>query len=133
MGSELTLIQRDPEVLDNVHLAEGKEVPADEQVFLAVNGRQYKLDLTTENAEKLKADVQPWVDVADEVEAPKATATRRSGGGGSRSTKRPERELTAKIREWAASQGIKLNEKGRIKTEVREAYFDAHPGERPAA
>lgn len=130
----LATIPRDPDVLDDLHYADGKEVPADEKILLAVDGKTYGLDLTTQNADQLRADLQPWLSVAVEIKPAAASARRASGGGGgkSSSTARSQRELTSRIREWADGQNIKLNEKGRIPNEVRDSYFDVHPEDKPA-
>ncbi|MFD8888866.1 histone-like nucleoid-structuring protein Lsr2 [Streptomyces erythrochromogenes] len=40
--------------------------------------------------------------------------------------KRDEGPSTAQIREWAKENGHKVNERGRISTEVREAYEAAN-------
>lgn len=126
----MTTITRDPDVLDDWHYkVENEEVTADEKVTFALDGKTYTLDLTKENADRFRTEVKPWVDIAEPVRA-QASAGRSSSRHAS--TGRPERELTAKIREWAASQKIELSDRGRIPNEVREQYFAAHPGDRPA-
>lgn len=126
----MATIPRDPDVLDDLHYAEGKEVPADEKLAFAIDGKNYSIDLTTDHADKFRKTFSPYITVAEEVR-PSTGGSRR--GGKSSSTSRPDRELTQKIRDWAAKQKIQLNEKGRIPNNVRDLYFDAYPAERPAS
>lgn len=42
------------------------------------------------------------------------------------------KELRDKIRLWAVGHSLDQSVKGQLKTEVVEAYFTAHPGDRPA-
>lgn len=124
----MATIEREPDVLDDKHLSEGEEVLADEKIEFAVDGKHYDMDLTTANAQKFRDDLAPWVRVANE---------RRGSGGGTRaprsSTSRPDRAQTARIRKWAADQKIELNPRGRIPSDVRKLYLDAHPQERAAS
>jgi hypothetical protein len=93
---------------------------ADEQVEFAVDGRTYEIDLSAANSARLREALAPFI-----------SAARRAGGrrrSGSPSTGRPstDREQNQAIREWAQSQGMKISERGRIPSNVLEAYHQNH-------
>jgi hypothetical protein len=94
---------------------------AAEQVEFAVDGKSYEIDLSAENSAKLR-----------EVLAPFISAARRAGGRRSNPpTAAPARPASDRvqnqaIREWAAAQGMKISERGRIPSNVLEAYRSSH-------
>ncbi|MVA76988.1 Lsr2 family protein [Auraticoccus sp. F435] len=92
--------------------------PADQTVTFALDGVEYEIDLSDSNAEKLRADLAPWVGHA-----------RRSGGRRKRASAAPRNEGRAsatEVRAWAAENGMEVSSRGRVPTEVREAYERAH-------
>jgi hypothetical protein len=94
---------------------------ADETVEFGFEGRNYEIDLSKDNAEKFREALAQFVGAA-----------RRTGGGAARrrpaTAARPtvDREQNQAIRTWARTQGMKVNERGRIPSEVLEAYHRAH-------
>ena len=57
------------------------------------------------------------------------TGSKRSSGGSAASgASRPstDREQNQAIREWAQAQGMKISERGRIPSNVLEAYHQNH-------
>lgn len=91
---------------------------ADETVSFGLDGKNYEIDLSSRNAEKLRGALADFV-----------AAARRPGGGGRKASasppaKRPavDREQNQAIREWARGQGLKVNDRGRIPNEIVEAY-----------
>ena len=94
---------------------------ATEQVEFAVDGRSYEIDLSARNSAKLR-----------EVLAPYISAARRRSGRRSPSPAvgpaRPasDREHNQDIRKWAATQGMRISERGRIPSNVLEAYRRNH-------
>jgi hypothetical protein len=92
---------------------------ASSTVTFALDGRSYEIDLSEDNAAKLRDALAPFVDAA-----------RKSGGRGrarsqSRSAEKSapsNREQTHAIREWARAHGHKVNDRGRISKSVMEAY-----------
>ena len=90
---------------------------ADETVTFALDGVNYEIDLTTDNAAALRNDFAKWVGAARKVtarSASRARAPRRSSSDAGR------------IREWARANGHTVSERGRIPQNVREAYEAAH-------
>ena len=97
--------------------------PADETVTFALDGISYEIDLTTENAAKLRDAVGPWVGHARKVGGRSSrAASPRATSGRSRSA----RGDAQAIRDWAKAHGHKVSERGRISAEVKAAYEAAH-------
>ncbi|GAA1993065.1 Lsr2 family protein [Terrabacter lapilli] len=92
---------------------------ADETVTFAVDGVTYEIDLSDENARKLRDDLATWTGHARRAGTAKAAPRRRSSGGGKRS------DLGA-VREWARANGHNVSDRGRISAEIQAAYDKAH-------
>ena len=104
---------------------------ADETVSFSLDGVAYEIDLTTENAAKLRDQFAVYVGSARRVGGRAARGRSRGGrsgsgdGGGGRSGGRRSGE-SAQIREWARQNGFQVSERGRISAEVRDAYTKAN-------
>ena len=91
---------------------------ATETVAFGLDGRSYEIDLNDKNAKALRDALAKYV-----------AAARRSGG---RAAGRPRARATQvgtsarEIRDWARSNGHKVPDRGRIPSEVREAFEAAH-------
>ncbi len=90
----------------------------------ALEGRNYQIDLSDDNAAKLRAALTPFIDAARKADG-------RSSGRGRARAQRPtseekparsSREETAAIREWARANGHQVNDRGRIPKVVIDAY-----------
>ena len=96
---------------------------ADETVEFALDGTRYEIDLSSGNASKLRDTLAPYV-----AEARKASNGRRrpsgSSGGGRKAA--ASGDSPAAIRAWARENGYDVPDRGRVSTEVREAYAAAH-------
>ena len=92
--------------------------PADETVQFGLDGRQYEIDLSAPNAEKLREALRPFVATGRRAQnkPARATAYRSSGAGN------PE---AAKIRAWAKENGYEVAGRGRVAQEIRNAYYRA--------
>ena len=106
---------------------------ASETVAFAVDGAQYEIDLSADNADKLREALAPYI--AHARRANSSSGRRRSsGGGGSRSSggrsgsgsSSSGGASAAEIRSWARDNGFEVPERGRVSAEVREAYDAAH-------
>jgi len=91
--------------------------PAEETVQFGLDGRQYEIDLSTVNAEKLREALRPYAAAGRRAQSkpPRTTTSRPSGGN-------PE---TAKIRAWAKDNGYEVSDRGRIHQSVKDAYYAA--------
>src|SRR5215207_6111849 len=84
-----------------------------------LDGRQYQIDLSDENAAKLRDVLEPYIGAA-----------RKAGGRGRTARQtvvaekpaRSNRDQTAAIREWARENGHQVSDRGRIPKSVIEAY-----------
>lgn len=96
---------------------------ADEQIEFAIDGKAYEIDLSTANGSRLRDALAPFVSAA------RRAGGRRSTGGSSTSAPSragTDREQNQAIREWAVQQGMKISERGRIPSNVLEAYHQNH-------
>lgn len=87
---------------------------ADETVSFSLDGVSYEIDLSKDNAARLRDQMAEWTGHARRV-------------GGRRSTGRKAKTTSANdIRAWAIGQGMQVNARGRVPAEVREAYEKAN-------
>ncbi len=93
---------------------------ADETIEFGIDGKNYEIDLSKENAAKLRDALASYL-----------ASARRSGGrrrssasSGGAAARRPsiDREQNQAIREWARKRGMKVSDRGRIPAEVLETY-----------
>lgn len=80
---------------------------------------QYEIDLSENNAKELQDFLAKYMSAGAKVTA------RLPRSGGSPAPKSNKEEL-ARVREWAAKEGLKVNPRGRISGDVLKAYQDAH-------
>lgn len=95
---------------------------ADETVRFGLDGKQYEIDLSSRNAQRLRDALGDYLTVARRASGRRSTSSQRS-------TPRPviDREQNQAIRGWARKQGMAVSDRGRIPTDVIEAY---HQGAR---
>lgn len=94
---------------------------ADEQVEFTVDGRTYEIDLSTANSSRLREALAPFVTAAR-----RTGGARRSSGSAAPGRSATDREQNQAIRDWAVEQGMKISERGRIPSNVLEAYHKSH-------
>jgi len=82
--------------------------PAEETVQFGLDGNHYEIDLGTVNASRLRELLAPYIE-----------ASRRSNAYSAA-------EAPA-IRAWATEHGFQVSERGRLHSDVIEAYRAAHP------
>jgi hypothetical protein len=93
---------------------------AQETVRFGFEGAEYEIDLTAENAEKLRSVLSEYVE-----KGRKASGGKR-GQGASKSTSRNKREDTQQIRQWAQENGYNPSSRGRINQSIVDAYNEAN-------
>jgi hypothetical protein len=91
--------------------------PAEETISFSLDGSAYEIDLCRTHSAGLHDALAPYVGAARRV-ANTRTRTRRRGGGA--------RGRAGEIRDWARSQGIAVNERGRIPADLAAKYDAAH-------
>ncbi|HEY1569727.1 MAG TPA: Lsr2 family protein [Pseudonocardiaceae bacterium] len=95
---------------------------AEETVEFGLDGVAYQIDLSSVNAEKIRAMLSDYVS-----HARRSGARRRSSGNVVRGRSAVvDREQNQAIREWARKRGLKVSERGRISAEVLDAYHQAN-------
>lgn len=98
---------------------------ADETVRFGLDGGQFEIDLSTENAAKLREALRPYAAKARRVQA--RSSARSGSGKTSRSSaqgqaRNPE---TAAIRQWAKENNYEVSDRGRIHQSIQDAYYAA--------
>ena len=100
-----------------------------ETVTFALDGVEYEIDLSEENANKLRDALGVYIG-----HGRRTGGRRRSGsGGGEQKSSRSRSNASSsdgpsasEIREWARANGHTVPDRGRVSAEVREAYAAAH-------
>lgn len=94
--------------------------PADETVRFSLDGVDYEIDLSAQNAERFRNDLDKFV-----------AAARRLRARSLREIANPriDREQLTAIRHWARSQNLAVSTRGRIPTEVMDAYNGQNGGQ----
>lgn len=91
---------------------------AAETISFALDGINYSIDLSADNAKKMRDAFAPYIAAGERERnsGRRSSATRRKTSGAS----------ATDIRAWAAAQGMQVSSRGRVSAEVREAYERAH-------
>ena len=101
------------------------ETEAEETVTFGLDGKEYAIDLNTDNATKLREALAPYVAHARPVSGRggRRGSSKSSGSASSAASNGP---APAEIRAWARENGFDVPERGRVSAEVRDAYSAAH-------
>lgn len=100
-------------VIELIDDLDGSE--ATETVRFALDGTEYEIDLTEENAGSLRGLLARFVDVS-----------RKTGGTKQARVGRfPSAADTKAVRAWAAENDVEVNARGRIKDDVVQRYLAA--------
>ena len=95
--------------------------PADETVTFGLDGVTYEIDLSTDNAAKLRDELAPWVG-----HARRSGGRKTSGSGRASSSPAAKRTDLAAVRDWARKNGYEVSDRGRISAEIQAAYDKAN-------
>ncbi|MEU0502501.1 Lsr2 family protein [Nocardia sp. NPDC005998] len=93
---------------------------ADETIRFSLDNVIYEIDLSTKNAGKLRATLEPWTESARRTG--RLTKPRGVGKGFGSTV---DRDQSLVIREWARKNGHKVSARGRISADVVAAYHSA--------
>ena len=94
----------------------------DEQVHtvrFSVDGSNYVIDLSEDNATRFLELLAPYVEAAQPAPVARKSRARATGGA--------KRSNSRRIREWAQQQNIEVSDRGTIPKHIVEAYNQAHP------
>ncbi|WP_203664486.1 histone-like nucleoid-structuring protein Lsr2 [Actinocatenispora rupis] len=95
---------------------------AEETVKFGLDGTNYEIDLSGDNARALRDTLAKYVGVARKTgraAAARGAAAPRNRGGSSAAS---DREQNRAIREWAKRQGLEISDRGRISADIVERY-----------
>lgn len=92
--------------------------PAEETIQFGLDGKNYEMDLSTENAARLREAVRPFAEKAREVQVGKRGKSKKGGNP------QPDGE-TPKIRAWAQENGYTISARGRVHQHTKDAYYAA--------
>jgi hypothetical protein len=98
-------------------------------VSFAIDGRAYEIDLSEDNAARLRDSLASFVAAGRKSGGASAAAGRRTQKMTASSGARPQpldREQTAAIRAWARQNGHQVSDRGRISKTVVDAFQAAH-------
>jgi hypothetical protein len=84
----------------------------------SLNGIEYEIDLTPENYDKLDAALRPFIEKGRKL-------GRTKGAGRTRKTSADE-PSAEEVRAWARENGYEVNDRGRVRREIREAFEASH-------
>jgi hypothetical protein len=110
--------------IDGTPIAEGKG----ETIAFSVNGIDYEIDLSAKNAKEFHKKLDHYIDHATRVGGRLSRSAGRLTSGDETKQKpaRRERDHVRAVREWAQEQGYDIGIRGRIPTEIAEAYNATH-------
>jgi len=94
---------------------------ADETVQFSLDGTSYEIDLSAEHAAELRSTFKQYVEAGRKVSAAASARSRVRSAAAAGSAP----EESRKIREWAKDNGYSVSERGRIASEINDAYHKA--------
>lgn len=97
---------------------------ANETVTFGLDGVSYEVDLSDTNAAELRDAMERYVSGGRRVGGRLSRGRGKSAASSSSSARR--NSDTAKIRAWAKENGYQVNNRGRVSSEIREAYRKAN-------
>ena len=92
-------------------------------VHFALDGRNFEIDLSARNDERLREKLAKFVNAATPLKSPKAAPAKR---GGKAAAAPATRDQTQAIRDWARSNGYEVSARGRISKAIQDAFNSAH-------
>lgn len=92
--------------------------PAHETVSFSLDGVDYRINLSSTNAHRLRATFQAWIQSARRVGA--------ANNRGATEDSSRSRKDTFEIRIWARKHGMPISNKGRIATDIVTAFNQAN-------
>lgn len=106
--------------LDEKVIADG----TGEHITFAVNGVEYEIDLNDKNAKEFHRKLDYYIEHGTRIGGRK---TRKSATSDSAApSQKRDAAQTRAIRGWATTNGYEISTRGRIPTEIEEAFNAAH-------
>ena len=100
------------------------DTPGSQTVTFALDGATYEIDLCTQHVAELHESFGTFIGSARRTSAARGRANTRTSGSSQTSGRRggSDRQRTQDIRQWARTNGLKVNERGRIPAEIVAKY-----------
>lgn len=95
---------------------------AEETVDFGLDGVSYQIDLSGENAEELRDALAQYVEHARRAGGRKRAGTKPAPKAAAARPATVDREQNQAIRAWARKNGFQVSDRGRIPSEVVDAY-----------
>jgi Lsr2 len=92
------------------------------EIEFSLRGASYQIDLSAANIAKLDKALKPYISAATKVRKSRGSRVKAAANGNGSASK----EQLSAIRDWARKNGHEIADRGRIKTEVVEAFEAAH-------
>ncbi len=99
---------------------------AAETVTFGLDGVSYEIDLSDQNAGKLRDELATWIGHARRAGGRRAAGRRPSSSSSSSTSGAAKRSDLAAVRAWAREHGHQVSDRGRVSAAVQEAYDKAH-------
>ena len=100
---------------------------ADQTVTFALDGIQYEIDLSDQNAEALRTEFAGYIQAARRTGGSKHTKT--AAAATTTPSNPTNREYSKKVRAWAKDSGYDISDRGRLSTEIIDLYERAQETE----
>jgi hypothetical protein len=100
------------------------ESEASETVSFGLDGTSYEIDLNDTHAAELRDALAPYVGHARKSGT--SRGARKSSSNGRRASSSDDGPSAKDVREWARANGWDVPDRGRVSSDVREAYDAAH-------
>ena len=94
---------------------------ATQTVRFALDGRDLEIDLNDQNAARLRRIFLPYISAGRRAGARSVA----SGDGASSGSVSQRRSELARVRAWAREQGYDVSDRGRVRSDVLDAYHAA--------
>jgi len=101
--------------------------PATQTVTFSLDGIEYEIDLSDENAEALHEELATYIQAARRTGGRKRRNT--ATGTASTPSSSTDREHSKKVRAWAKAEGYDISDRGRLSTEIIDLYERAQETE----
>ncbi|MCC3299758.1 histone-like nucleoid-structuring protein Lsr2 [Arthrobacter caoxuetaonis] len=92
---------------------------ADETIRFALEDVRYEIDLNSEHAKEMRDSLAPFIEAARKVQAARGPKPGRPAG-------QRQGPSPSDVREWAKSQGMKVNDYGRVPQALIDSYVAAN-------
>jgi hypothetical protein len=93
---------------------------ADETIRFALDGTQYEIDLSQQNATKMREGLARYIGAGARIG--RAGTPARVAPGRGRGPAKADRDQNRAIREWAQTKGLDVSDRGRIKQDILDRY-----------